>query len=124
MHNQMRVWNPAVDGFNTIHRQNVASRWSGKFIGAVAGAAGNRQRINPCVSNKLRRFFRVGEQLIGLICPRRQCHLPHPLRPFPAIRDTLFTLNRHAARMRQVHHLPRHPRVVVVVHRGFAVLAE
>src|SRR5690606_20716406 len=63
VHNQMRIGNARVDGADTVDGQNVAGGFAGKFIGAVAGADGNGQRINAGSGDKIGGLFRIGQQL-------------------------------------------------------------
>src|SRR5690606_10649924 len=63
VHHQVGVRNTRIDRLDAIHRQNVAGRRTGKLVGAVAGADGNRQRIHFGFLDELRGFFRIGQQL-------------------------------------------------------------
>ncbi len=42
VHHQVGVWNASVDLFDARDRQNVASWFAREFVGAMAGADGNR----------------------------------------------------------------------------------
>ena len=59
-----------MDGLDTLHRQNISGWGPGKLISAVAGAAGNRQRVNAGISDKLSGLLRVSQQLVMAELPR------------------------------------------------------
>ena len=64
MHYQMRVWNQGMNGSDTIHREDLARGFASKFVGAVARADGNGERIHMCRIHKIACLFRVSEQHI------------------------------------------------------------
>ena len=70
MHDQMRVGDAGMDRLDTVHRQNIPGWGPGKLISAVAGAAGNRQRVNAGISDKLSGLLRVSQQLVMAQLPR------------------------------------------------------
>ena len=61
MHHQMRIWQTAVDFFDAVNRQNIAGGLAGKFIGAVAGANRNRQRVQLRALDEISGLLRVGQ---------------------------------------------------------------
>ncbi len=64
MHDQMCIGYASVDFSNTIDGQNIACRWSAKFIGAMAGATGDSESIYAGFGDEICRFFWVGEHLV------------------------------------------------------------
>ena len=60
VHHQMCAGNSAMDRLDLIHRQNIARRWPGKFIGAMTRTTGDRQRVYAGISNEASRLFRIG----------------------------------------------------------------
>ena len=61
MHHQMGTRNPRIDFLDTVDGEDVAGRWTGKFVGAVAGTTGDGQCIDVCILDKLCRLFRISE---------------------------------------------------------------
>ena len=59
MHYQVGIWNTLINLLDAINGQNISCGWAAKFIGTVGSATGNRQRINACLADKVRRFFGV-----------------------------------------------------------------
>ena len=125
MHDQMRVGDAAVNGLDTVHRQNIPGWGPGELISAVAGAAGNRQRVNAGISNKLSGLLRVSQQLVMAQLPRgANAILLACFSRFQRTEATDFTLDGNPASMRHVNNVTRNTCVVVVVHRRFTILAE
>ena len=64
MHYDVGVGQRFVDFFDAVDAQHVAGGRAGEFVGAVAGADGNRQRIDAGVFHKTHGVFHAGEHLV------------------------------------------------------------
>ena len=63
MHHQMGVGDAAVYLFDARNRQDVAGGLAAEFVGAVAGADGNGQRVELRGLDEHRRLLGVGQHL-------------------------------------------------------------
>ena len=122
VHHQMRVGDALVDFLDAVDRQDVAGGLARELVGAVAGADGDRQRVELGALDEVGGLLGVGQQLLAR----------H--RRFGAVAVFLVALHglqraqaaqlafdRDAERVRHVDHLARHVDVVVVAGDGLAV---
>ena len=54
MHNQVGARNASVDFLDAVDGENITCRWAAEFVRAVAGAAGDSQRIDAGFSRQSR----------------------------------------------------------------------
>ena len=114
-----------MNGLDAIHRQDVTGGWTGKLVGAMAGATGDGQRIYPGICDKLRCLLRVCQQLVvAQFSGRPDAIFLARFAGFQRSKTANFSLNGHTAGMRHINDLPGHTRVVVVIHRRLAILTQ
>ena len=53
MHNKMGIGDTGVNFLDSIDRQNISRGWTGKFIGAVAGADSDCEGIHTCFRREI-----------------------------------------------------------------------
>ena len=103
-----------MDGFDAADGQHVAGWRAREFIGAVAGANGDRQRIELRGLDKLRRLFGVGQHLAVV----EFAHCAHAVlfarfAGFQRAQATEFAFHRGTNRMGHGHHFLCDAHVVV-----------
>ncbi len=111
-----------MDFFHPVDAQHLAAGLAAELVGAVAGADGNRQRVDLGLAHKVRRLIGVGEQSrVVQHALSAVAVFFTGLAGFQRAQATEFTLHRHAAGVRQVHHLAGGRHVVFVARGRLAV---
>ena len=125
VHHQMGVGNARVDVFDAIDGENVAGRWARELVGPVAGTAGDRQCVDAGVSYKPSGLLGIGQHLVvGQFTRRANAVFFASFTGLKRAQAADFTLYRDTAGVSHFHHSASDARVVVVVHRRFAILAQ
>jgi hypothetical protein len=102
--------------------QNVACGLAGELVGAVAGANGDRQRVQLRQLHEFSRLFGVGQQLVmGHDRVGAVAVFLVALHGFQAAQATQLTFNRHAGGVGHLHDLAGDFHVVVEAGNGFAI---
>ena len=125
VHHHVRVGQPLVDRPDHVHRQGVARRLAGELVGAVAGADGDRQRVDLGPGDEVLRLIGIGQQLLlgelalGTLPVLGLAHAGLERAQAPEL-----TLDRDADAVRHARHLGADPQIVVVVGGCLAVGLE
>ena len=122
VHHQVRVRDAAVDLLDAVDRQDVTGGLAGELVGAVAGADGDRQRVELRLPDEVGGLLRVGQQLLArhrrLGAVAVLLVAAHGLQRAQAAE---LALDGDAQRVRHVDHLAGDVDVVVVAGDGLAV---
>ena len=125
MHHQVGVGNAGVDLLDTVDRQDIAGGRPGELVGAVAGAAGNRQGVHSGGLYEPGGLLGIGQHLVvGQLALGADAVFLAGFAGFQGAQATQFTLHRDAAGVGTLHHLTGDGHVVVVIRGGLAVLAQ
>ena len=122
MHHQVGIWQAAVDFLDHVHGQDVAVRLAGELVGAVAGAHGNGQGIDPGGADEVHSLVGIGQQLV--VAERAfeavaVFLLAHA--GFQGTQNPELTFYRSPDPVGHVHDIAGDPDIVIVVGGGLAV---
>ncbi len=114
-----------MDLFDAAHGQHFARGLGGEFVGAVAGADGDGQRIDLGLGHEIRCLHGIGQQLLV----RKNSFGAMAVFLFAAAgfersEAAQFAFHGNLLRVGQFHDLLGHTHVVIVGCRGLAVLFQ
>ena len=122
MHHDMCVGQGGVDFLDAVDTQHIACGRAGEFVGAVAGADGNRQRIHAGVVHETNRILHTGKHLVvGEFACRAHAVFFARFAGFQVAQHADFAFYRHTAGMGKIHHGTGNVHIVFVRRRGFTV---
>ena len=122
MHDQMHIGDALMDFFHAVDAQHLAGRFLGELVGAMAGADGDRQRVNLGLGNEIGGFIGVGQQrgMVQHAFGAMAVFLAR-LAGFQGTQAAQLAFNGNTAGVRQFGHMRGRVDVVFVGGRGLAV---
>mmetsp|Transcript_38701 Transcript_38701/g.90547 ORF Transcript_38701/g.90547 Transcript_38701/m.90547 type:complete len:311 (+) Transcript_38701:540-1472(+) len=125
VHHEMGVGNARVDLLDAADGQDVAGGFAAELVGAVAGADGNRQRIDAGAGDEVLGLLGVGEHHVvrELACGAHAVLLAG-LAGFERAQATELAFDRDADRVRHLADLARDLDVVVVARGRLRVFEQ
>ena len=121
----MGIRDARVDLFDTLNGKRVAGRRLGEFIRAVAGANGNRQRVDLSRLYKRSGFFGVGQQLFHIqLAFGTNAVLFTSHAGFQATQAAQLAFYRDATGVGHFYCATSNVNVVVVIHWRLAIFTQ
>ena len=125
MHHEVGVGDAGVDFLHAADGQHIAGRRAREFVGAVAGADGDRQRVELGFLDETRGFFGIGQHLAMVeLANRADAVFFAGLAGFERAQAAQLTFDRDADLVRHRDDLLGHIDVVAEIGRGLAVFLE